>query len=147
MGLKHDAIAIKQYLTERNEELAPRLGSRKWWPRFAFHFTDVLNAVGILTEERLYCRAAAIDRGLMKVNNAAPTVIERSQDRTDRLARFYFRPRTPTQYHNEGCRPTDQRSYLNAHCPVPIFFLFDLEALLIQKGTRVSNGTAHLTRC
>lgn len=36
---------------------------------------------------------------------------------------LYFRPRTPTQFHNEGIRPPLQRGQSGAHCPVPIFFV------------------------
>lgn len=139
MGLKADADAIRKVLAARTQTL--QLGPRQWWLDYAFHFTDVQNAVGILTEEKLLSRGEAVARSLMKVENADREIIHRSAHRTANFARLYFRPRTPTQWNNEGCRPEGHRPR-NAHCPVPIFFLFDLATVLIQEGVLFSNGQA-----
>jgi hypothetical protein len=53
---------------------------------------------------------------------------------------WYFRPRTPTQYNNEGFRPVGQRE-LNSHCPVPVFFLFNSKELLTRKDILFSKGS------
>lgn len=54
--------------------------------------------------------------------------------------RFYFRPLTPTQYHNEGFKHPLLRYChdLNANVPVPVFFLFDLNSLLQLPDTQFS---------
>jgi hypothetical protein len=53
---------------------------------------------------------------------------------------MYFRPRTPTQYNNEGIRPFGQRQLGGAHCPVPIYFCFDAYEVLSRDDTQFSNG-------
>lgn len=55
------------------------------------------------------------------------------------LARFYFRPRTPTQFHNEGIRPPEQRSK-HSHCPVPVFLVFDAPRMLARENAQISDG-------
>lgn len=55
-----------------------------------------------------------------------------------RYVRLYFRPRAPTQYHNEGVRPEGKYGY-DAKMPVPVFFLFSNE-LLCKQGVRFSRG-------
>lgn len=54
--------------------------------------------------------------------------------------RFYFRPLTPTQYYNEGYKHPALRyvSDKNANVPVPIFFLFNLEKLLMDPNIKFS---------
>ncbi len=111
-----------------------------WWPRFAFHYTDVTNAIGILKEGMLYSRFDATNRRLMSNDNASRQVIDMTFSGTASYVRFYFRPLTPTQFHNEGYKHTGLRycSDDNANVPVPVFFLFDLETVLSMKETRFS---------
>lgn len=70
--------------------------------------------------------------GLMKIDNASRQVIEMTSAETTSYVRFYFRPKTPTQYHNEGFKHSSLRydGDTHANVPVPIFFLLDLETLL-----------------
>lgn len=93
---------------------------RKYWADYLFHFTDIKNAITILKTNKLYSRKKAIDFGLMKSDNASHEVIENTSSIIKEYVRFYFRPLTPTQKHNEGLKLieiTDQ------HCPIPIFYL------------------------
>lgn len=143
MALKRDADAIRRVLARRKRELTPVLGPRAWWMDFGFHFTDVRNAAGVLSAEGLLCRGDACDRGLMIVENADKTKIAKGAHLTDRYARLYFRPLTPTQYRNEGARPVGERPLNNAHCPVPVFFLFHLESLLVTRGVYFTRCAAH----
>lgn len=114
--------------------------SPSWWPKYAYHFTDVTNAIGILTSGRLYSRVRAGAKGLMRNDNASRQVINMTESQTTSFVRFYFRPLTPTQYHNEGFKHSAIRYHgdVNANVPVPIFFLFDLEKLLSLPGTLFS---------
>ncbi len=111
-----------------------------WWPRYAFHFTDVRNAVSILNSGCLYSRMQASAKGIMQNDNASRQVIDMTESQTTAYARFYFRPLTPTQYHNEGYKHRMLRyaGDENANIPVPIFLLFDLEKLLSMEQTRFS---------
>lgn len=114
-----------------------------WWPRYAYHYTDLINAVSILTSGHLYSRIQADSKGLMRNDNASRQVIDMTSSRATSYVRFYFRPLTPTQYYNEGYKHPLIRycGDENANVPVPIFFLFDLEKLLSRKETCFSAQT------
>jgi len=73
-------------------------------------------------------------------DNASRQVIDMTNPDIVSMVRFYFRPLTPTQYYNEGYKHPSIRydSDENANTPVPIFFLFDLEALLKLEGVSFS---------
>lgn len=111
-----------------------------WWPRFAFHYTDVTNAVSILSSGKLYSRANATELNIMKNDNANRQVIDMTQLSTLSKVRFYFRPLTPTQYFNEGYKHPLLRydGDENANIPVPVFLLFDLAGLLSLPGVQFS---------
>ncbi|NJN94192.1 MAG: DUF4433 domain-containing protein [Anaerolineales bacterium] len=117
-----------------------RLGPLSWWPRYVYHFTDVNNAVQIIQSRYLYCRTEVEHQNLMAVDNASPTIIQQTHPEHLNYVRLYFRPRTPTQYRNEGLRPIGQRQLDGAHCPVPIYFCFDSFTVLSADETRFSNG-------
>jgi hypothetical protein len=111
-----------------------------WWPKFAYHYTDVENAVSILNTGFLYSRANAQQLGLMRNDNASRQVIDMTQSEAISCIRFYFRPMTPTQYYNEGYKHPQLRydDDENANMPVPVFFLFDLQKLLSIPGVQYS---------
>lgn len=116
------------------------LGANSWWPGYLFHFTDIQNAVSILRESALLSRNEVQARGLMATDNASPEIIGNTDDKWKDYARLYFRPRTPTQASNEGFRPPQQRDY-NAHCPVPIYFIFDSKSVLARPDVRFTAGS------
>lgn len=111
-----------------------------WWPKFAFHYTDVTNAVSILSSGYLYSRADATHLRVMRNDNASRQVIDMTNLNTVSKVRFYFRPLTPTQYYNEGYKHSALRydGDEKANVPVPIFLLFDLEKLLSLPGVEFS---------
>ncbi len=111
-----------------------------WWPKYAYHYTDVTNVVNILSSGKLYSRVKAGAKGVMDNDNASRQVIDMTETRTTSYVRFYFRPLTPTQYHNEGYKHRQIRynGDVNANVPVPVFLLFDLEELLSMEGTKFS---------
>ena len=111
-----------------------------WLPKFAYHYTDVTNAVSILSSGKLYSRVKAGAKGVMENDNASRQVIDMTETRATSYVRFYFRPLTPTQYHNEGYKHRQIRydGDINANVPVPVFLLFDLEKLLSMEGTKFS---------
>jgi len=100
----------------------------------------VTNAVGILREGYLYSRYDVSKRELMVNDNASRQVIDMTHSGALSSVRFYFRPLTPTQYHNEGFKHPSLRYChdVNANIPVPVFFLFDLNTLLQMPGTQFS---------
>lgn len=141
-GSKPDAHDIRGFWAGLQQ--AKWLGSRQWWPRFLFHFTDVQNAANILQDGCLLSRSTAVSLGHMVTDNASPDIIGQTDPAWAGYVRLYFRPRTPTQYRNEGFRPEGQRE-LGAHCPVPVFFLFDAESVLCRADSLFTpgSGAAH----
>jgi ssDNA thymidine ADP-ribosyltransferase, DarT len=111
-----------------------------WVPKYLYHFTDVKNAAAILQSGELLSRNEAIQRNVMVHDNASSHVIEVTPPLHRDFARLYFRPRTPTQFHNEGIRPVAARTFDKAHCPVPVFLLFDLVETLALDGVMFSDG-------
>lgn len=108
-----------------------------WWPRFFYHFTDVHNVINILGEGWIYSREQAQKHGWMKNDNASRTVIAATKSSNKIYGRLYFRPLTPTQYHNEGYKPEAvRRKEFNASCPVPVFLCLDAVATLNYPGTK-----------
>jgi hypothetical protein len=129
-------------IIEQLEELKKKtwLSNRKWWPDYLYHFTDILNAVNILKCGSLYSRNKAVDQAFMITDNASPDVISHTQEAYKDYVRLYFRPKTPTQYNNEGFRPTLFPGYLKAHCPIPIMFLFSPIPILSADETLFTDG-------
>lgn len=133
---KMEADRIKEHLQRLGG--SPWLGpARRWWPKFLFHFSDLRNVVSILESGRLLPRSQCE----MAVDSASPQVIEQTDERWKQYVRFYFRPRTPTQFHNEGIRPVAQLGALQAHCPMPVFLLFDAIDVLTREDTEFSRGS------
>jgi ssDNA thymidine ADP-ribosyltransferase, DarT len=118
---------------------APAHTAAPWIPKYVYHFTDINNAVSILRTGELLSRSEALARKLMSHDNASAQVIAATSAAHLDFVRMYFRPRTPTQYYNEGIRPAAKRPFDNAHCPVPIFFVFDLVETLSLPGTQFSD--------
>lgn len=134
---KADSVLIANRLD--NLAATPPGDAEKWWPKFVYHFTDILNAVQILESNLILSRHAAIEAGLMKHDNASIMVIRNTSEDAKRFARFYFRPRTPTQWNNEGFRPVGKREN-DSHCPIPIYFLLDAKQVLTLEQSSFSDG-------
>lgn len=123
------------------KELASKynVGYQGWWSEFLFHFSDISNVVSILNSGKLYSRNKAQRLELMHNDNADDDVIGNTGLSAKEYVRFYFGALTPTQYHNEGFKPRNQIQH-NAHCPVPIFLLFDFVKLLAKEDSKFSSG-------
>ena len=135
---KRDAAKISEFLTVLKG--APWLGTRHWWPNFLFHFTDIKNAVSILNAGFLYARREAERQNLIVEDSASSQIIDHTERELTDFVRFYFRPLTPTAYMNEGIRPSHEL-YQDAHCPVPVYFLFNLLNVITLMDTRFSTGS------
>ena len=113
-----------------------RRSERRWWPSFLCHYTDIQNAARILSSGFLYSRQHLEDTQRLAVSSGSNEVLAGTQSWIKDCVRLYFRPKTPTQYHAEGVKSaqTLQRSrFPDAHCPVPVFFLFDSAEILSRE--------------
>lgn len=137
--MKSDAHEIQKYI-DQLQKMDWLDESRRWWPQFIFHFTNINNAVGILESGKLLSRKLSQKSNDMITDNASSAVIEQTAERWKEYVRLYFRPKTPTQNKNEGFRPLPQRE-LNSHCPVPIFFMFGSKELLSRDDVYFSKGS------
>lgn len=120
----------------------------KWWPKYVYHYTDINNAINILEDGKIYSRNKAVNR--MINENAGLEILNHTEDEIFDYVRFYFRPKTPTQYRNEGFIPQDCKQYNNSNVPVPIFFVFEAKDMLAMEKTKFSeialaNTGSHLT--
>lgn len=132
---KHDADEILEHM----QQLPSSLGldrSRRFWSRWLFRSDHVENAAKILNSSRLLSRAAAERGGLIPVDSGSPQYVGQLSPRHRNLVRLYFRPRTPTQYANEGIRPRGRVQY-DAHMPVPVYLLFSASLLALPSPTVV----------
>lgn len=99
----------------------------------AFHFTHMDNAVKIIRAMKLQSRNYAEGN----FSNSAGTNVNRTA-KAHNFARFYFMPKSPTQFYNEclGKDTDDHKYYHKARqlglpkCPLTVFFIFDVEELL-----------------
>ncbi|WP_342415607.1 DarT ssDNA thymidine ADP-ribosyltransferase family protein [Paenibacillus sp. FSL R10-2782] len=139
MQQKNDAHLFKQVIDSLKNE--SWLGNRKWWPNYLFHFTDIKNAAKILSYGKLLSRDRITLIGDMENENASPEVINNTVSKWKKYVRFYFRPRTPTQFNNEGFRPINERLLGGAHCPMPIFFIFHSLPLIALEDSQFSYGS------
>ncbi|MED3799827.1 DarT ssDNA thymidine ADP-ribosyltransferase family protein [Lysinibacillus capsici] len=104
--------------------------SNQWWAQYIYHFSHVVNIASILNTGKIISREKVNRLSLQYLNdNANREVIGGTSDFCKNLVRFYFRPLTPTQFRNEGIKSKKEisNSNLPAHCPVPVFLLFDLD--------------------
>lgn len=114
---------------------------KSWWAYNAFHFSDINNIVEILDSGFLYSRSYSQKNNLMQNENASRQVIDMTSSDILSYVRFYFRPLTPTQYHNEGYKHIKLRYNQDpyASVPVPIFLVFNLQILLQDNNTLFSS--------
>ena len=82
-----------------------------------------------------------VSTGQLALDIASPEVIAQTNPQRQNDVRLYFRPKTPTQYHNEGFRPVGQRS-LNSHCPVPVYLIFNALSILSRADCLFTDGNA-----
>ena len=136
---KKGSKKILRFLDELKEEWWIGYGDREWWVDYLFHFTDIRNAVSILEGGYLLSRNEARRQKSGFVDAASPKVITWTENRLPILfdcVRFYFRPLNATTYIMEGFKPGRN----TAHCPVPVYLLFDMREIITSKSTFFSDG-------
>ncbi len=133
-------MSRQAFLETFQKQLADQfVGYQGWWNKFLFHYSDISNVISALNSGKLYSRHKALALGLMQNDNADDDVIDHTGTSAKAFVRFYFGALTPTQYHNEGFKPKNKIIH-NAHCPVPVFLLFDFVKILGRDDSRFSSG-------
>lgn len=99
-----------------------------------YHFTHMSNAVKIIKSMKLQSRNFANGN----FDNSAGANVHRT-NKAHRFARFYFVPKSPTQFYNEflgiesGSKYYERAKKLGLpKCPLPVFFVFDVEEILLK---------------
>lgn len=107
------------------------------WKGYIYHFTHIENAASIIKSESLLARNHCPKNFC---DSAGAQLIGRTGSDVKDFARFYYRPQTPTQWHNESLGK--RRGSIYALCPVPIFFRLNLKRVLETHGDKcgVSSG-------
>lgn len=127
-----------------------------------WHFTDINNMANILSFKEIVSKNHGQEQAVIENNNAAHIVNDRfTKPWVHDYARFYLRPKTPTQYRNEGIYQYHgehpnyaqlpksltnslQNSFWTdgqpAHLPVPVFIGFSLSKFL-EKGGHLTKGS------
>lgn len=141
--LKPDADDLRRFLEDLAAEDWVFRSERRVWPRFVFHCTDISNTVQVLKEGYLRSRQRLEQMGGQIIDSGSSSVLAGTDAEYKDCVRLYFRTKTPTQYHAEGIRSKTVLSssrFPDAHCPVPVFLLFDSAAILSRQDCRFSDG-------
>jgi hypothetical protein len=128
---------LNAHIAEWEDKLnGPVYSHRAKWPGRLFHHTAIENAEHILRSGLLLSREDSEGR---RIRDVAGTEVIQSRHRAHQFARLYFRPRTPTQFHIEGIRRSDE-IYQGAHAPVLVMLVFDARRVLATNRVRFSDG-------
>lgn len=133
---------IREFLKNLAAQDWVRRSERRWWPNFAFHYTDIRNAQRILEDGKLYSRLQVERLGKLVVSSGSPDILAGTSLDVRDCVRLYFRPQTPTQFHAEGVHSKQSLAksrFPHAHCPTPVFFLFDAPAVLSLPNSHFSD--------
>lgn len=115
---------------------------------YIYHFTHLFNAVNIIKNRKILSRKKAEG----SFADAAGSNVHR-RNTAHEYARFYFRPQTPTQFYNEclGMDHTMEKKYYDRalelklpKCPLPVFFKFDLNEVIMKMSDRCYYSTANM---
>lgn len=126
-------------------------------PLKIYHFSHMFNAIEIIKNRKIMSRNKAEETNSLKADSAG-SVVHRT-NKAHPYARFYFRPKSPTQFYNE-CLGWDStlltnwknpKSYYsqacNLHlpkCPMPVFFEFDLREVIAKKTDKCYYSSGNL---
>ncbi|WP_222539519.1 DarT ssDNA thymidine ADP-ribosyltransferase family protein [Pedobacter polysacchareus] len=104
-----------------------------------YHFSHIENAVSIIREGAIKSRQDAVFK-----DSAGSGIIAQTDAARKVFARFYFRPKTPTQHYVENLgRGKESLSRIGSDplCPIPVFFVIPIEKAIEQNEWSVSIGS------
>lgn len=105
-----------------------------------YHFTDFSNLALIFKDGYLRSRNECKYNGISFIDGASRSVMGHTSEYVKECVRFYYRPKTPTLYVNEGIK---LKKYMNSnpHIPIPVYLVFD-EELIYLDTTQFTDGNA-----
>lgn len=120
-----------------------------------YHFSHMFNAIDIIKNRKILSRNKAEASHSLKYD-AAGSVVHRTS-KAHPYARFYFRPKSPTQFYNEclGWDRTLETDYGKSYyseacglhlpkCPLPVFFEFDVREVITKLKDKCYYSTGNL---
>lgn len=120
-----------------------------------YHFSHMFNAIEIIKNRKIMSRNKAEETRSLKFD-AAGSVVHRT-GKAHPFARFYFRPKSMTQFYNEclgwdSSLKTDYgKSYYSQacdlhlpKCPMPVFFEFDIREIIAKYPEKCYYSTGNL---
>src|SRR5574344_1735669 len=119
-----------------------------------YHFSHMFNAIEIIKNRKIMSRNKAEETKSLKYD-AAGAVVHRT-NKAHPYARFYYRPKSPTQFYNECLGWDDSltmwnKSYYlqacNLHlpkCPMPVFFEFDIRDIIAKMPDKCFYSSGNL---
>lgn len=120
-----------------------------------YHFSHMFNAIEIIKNRKIMSRNKAEETKSLKFD-AAGSVVHRT-GKAHPFARFYYRPKSMTQFYNE-CLGWDSslethygKSYYSQacdlhlpKCPMPVFFEFDIREIIAKYPEKCYYSTGNL---
>lgn len=110
---------------------------RAQWPSRLFHHAPLENIARILRSGTLLSRNDSND---VRAVDVADATVLANRSRAHAFCRFYFRPRTPTQFHIEGIRKPTEYYNGETHSPTLGMLIFDATGVLLSQDVRFSDG-------
>lgn len=119
-----------------------------------YHFSHMFNAIEIIKNRKIMSRNKAEENKVLRYD-AAGAVVHRT-NKAHPYARFYYRPKSPTQFYNECLGWDDSltmwnKSYYlqacNLHlpkCPMPVFFEFDIREIIAKMPDKCYYSSGNL---
>lgn len=104
-----------------------------------WHFTDFTNLNSIFDAGELSSRQTCLDNKISFLDGANHDVLDRADAFVHNCTRFYYRPKTPTLYVNEGVKSIEYSN--EVHIPRPVYLLFSPQ-LIYSINSSFSNGNA-----
>lgn len=125
----------------KNKLLNTSSQSSRIYADFVFHFTNITNIKSILQSDKLLSRKNLDTLNTDYFDTASTEVINHTSKNILSYCRFYFGPRTPMLYKVEGYSSYNVDNNI-AHCPVPIFLVFNMDMIFSIKDVEFTDGNA-----
>lgn len=96
-----------------------------------YHFTDFSNLKSIFKSGYLMSRNECEQTNIQFTDSASRKIVNFTSMDIKECVRFYYRPKTPTLYVNEGIK---LKKYMdnNPHLPIPVYLVFDEELIYLD---------------